>query len=176
MGVTRSPCILWQMVGGCCCCPSLVEYPDPEEVWCARRVLPFPSVPSGTLLWLDGGSWSHLMSLQSLSLPSLKWGLVSWTRGFARDMAGSLCLVGDVGKTAPGIFLSSGSPILNSSVGGSVCLLQLNPLRRVGCPAECCDFRASPVTHRLQLEMVGEDTCQCWSQHPCQGFTGKHWL
>lgn len=45
MGVTRSPCILWQMVGGCCCCPSLVEYPDPEEVWCARRVLPFPSVP-----------------------------------------------------------------------------------------------------------------------------------
>lgn len=30
--VTPSPCILWQMVGGCCCCPSLVEYPGPEEV------------------------------------------------------------------------------------------------------------------------------------------------
>lgn len=37
-----TPCILWQMVGGCCCCPSLVEYPGPEEVWCARRVLPSP--------------------------------------------------------------------------------------------------------------------------------------
>lgn len=140
-----------------------------------RPALP-PQSPSGTLLWLDGGSWSDLMSLQSLSLPSWKWGLISWTRGFARDMAGGLCLVGVVGKTAAGIFLSCGSPILNSSVGGNVCLLQLNPLRRVGCPAECCDFGASPVTHRLQSEMVGEDTCQCWSWHPCQGFSGKRWL
>ena len=43
VGVTPSPCILWQMVGGCCCCPSLVEYPGPEEVCCACRVLLFPA-------------------------------------------------------------------------------------------------------------------------------------
>lgn len=44
LGVTPSPCILWQMVGGCCCCPSLVEYPGPEEVRRACCVLlPAPS-------------------------------------------------------------------------------------------------------------------------------------
>lgn len=61
---------------------------------CPARPALLPQLPPGPLLWLDGGTWSHLMSLQSLSLPSLKWGLVSWTRGFAWDMAGSLCCRG----------------------------------------------------------------------------------
>lgn len=73
-----------------------------------------------------------------------------------------------------GISLGCGSPIPGSSVGGSVCLLQLNPLRRVGCPAECCDFRASPVTHRLRSEMVREDAC--FPQHLGQGLAGKCWF
>lgn len=74
--VTPSPCILWQMVGGCCCCPSLVEYPGPEEVMPhLPRPVPLPATGSCTpvpgrdpLLQLDGGGWGNAMSLQSLSL------------------------------------------------------------------------------------------------------------
>lgn len=163
--------------GGLLLLPIAGRVPRPRGgMVCPPRPAPSPQSHQGPLLRLDGGTWSHVMSLQSLSLPSLKWGLVSWTRGFARDTTGSLCLVGVLGKTAAGIFQSCGSPIPNSSIGGNACLLQLNPLRRVGCPAECCDFRASPVTHRLQSEMIGENTCQRWSQHPCQGLTGKCWF
>lgn len=58
---------------------------------CPPRPAPSPQSHQGPLLRLDGGTWSHVMSLQSLSLPSLKWGSVSWTRGFAQDMAGLPC-------------------------------------------------------------------------------------
>lgn len=70
--------------------------------------------------------------------------------------------------------MSCGSPVPSSGVGGNVGLLQYNPLRRVGCPAEGCDYcRASPVTHRLQLEVIREEVCQCWSQHPCRDSLGN---
>nr|XP_047928983.1 twinfilin-2 isoform X2 [Anser cygnoides] len=36
-----------QMVGGCCCCPSLVEYPGPEEVRRACRLSCSPLPPAG---------------------------------------------------------------------------------------------------------------------------------
>lgn len=57
VGVTPSPCILWQMVGGCCCCPSLVEYPGPKEVCRACRVLLPPSpLLAHCTLWSRSGT------------------------------------------------------------------------------------------------------------------------
>ncbi|XP_062466291.1 twinfilin-2 isoform X1 [Pezoporus occidentalis] len=135
---------------------------------------------AGTPLELGGGTRSDAMSPQSHSLPSLKWGLASWTRVFAWGRSSSLCLAGVAGRTVAGIFPRCGSTIPSSSIGGNDCLLQLNLPGR-GLPsslpgthaAEHCDFRAFPIICRLWSEV---DTYQCWTQHPYQGLTGKCWF
>lgn len=82
VGVTPSPCILWQMVGGCCCCPSLVEYPSPEEVMLCRCASRSPFPPAGSQHSPGrGGGARHDAACLSVFLPLCNsFGLVE--RGF----------------------------------------------------------------------------------------------
>lgn len=87
-----------------------------------------PPPPHGTLrsrsgtssLQLGGGTQGGAMSPRSLSLPSLKWGSVSWTWGFAWGTRSSLCLAGVAGKTAAGIFPSCESLNFPAPVSGGL--------------------------------------------------------
>lgn len=76
--VTPSPCILWQMVGGCCCCPSLVEYPGPEEVMPhLPRPVPLPATgswhpsPGQGPLVAAGWRWLGRCDVSAISFSSL---------------------------------------------------------------------------------------------------------
>lgn len=70
--------------GGLLLLPIAGRVPRPRGgMVCPPRPAPSPQSHQGPPLRLDGGIWSDVMSLQSLSLPSLKWGSVSWTRGVA---------------------------------------------------------------------------------------------
>lgn len=98
------------------------------------------------------------MSPQSLSLPSLLWGSVSWSRGFCLGYRRQPL----PGKRSAGIFLSCGSPISQLQRWSGCLSAAIKPTEEGlaiptgGDPAaEHCDFRAPPVTRRLRLEMVG---------------------